>query len=168
MLLATVMSNTFTRIWDDLKLDPSHYISAPAFSFRCCKRLMNFQMQTIPNSRVFNAVVAMKSFSEIKKQVSLASVLNDHVQNCKFSKDCPKCSPFVKSLEGEETVRAVLEETKNSVVQCESSLKKNLTNMKEDEIKQWRQKDGDNVLMRESIENATRDYKNLKDWNGHG
>ena len=74
MLLALIMSNIFERMYGALGLDPTNFASTAKYSYVSCKRIMNMTMQTIPNGRVFNAVVEMKraGFSMIKKQVSLA------------------------------------------------------------------------------------------------
>ncbi|XP_066931070.1 uncharacterized protein [Clytia hemisphaerica] len=98
MLLAIIMSNTFQDMYEALGLDPTNFTSTAKYSYIACKRLMNLNMQTIPNGRVFNCIADMKraGFAMVKKQVSIASPLNAHIQECQYSPDCEKCAPFVK------------------------------------------------------------------------
>ena len=101
MLLALIMSNIFERMNDALGLDPTNFASTEKYSYVSCKRLMNMTLQTIPSARVFNAVVELKraGYSLVKKQVTLASPFNKHIQECQYTPGCDKCEPFVKEID---------------------------------------------------------------------
>lgn len=161
MLLALIMSNTFEDMHDALGLDPSNFASTAKFSYVACKRLMNLNMQTIPNGRVFNCIVEMKraGFSMVKKQVSIASPLNAHIKECLYSTDCEICKPFVKVIESEEELEAIKEEVRRVTKECKGKLRQNLKRLREEcnsgEI------ESDNNLL-DNVENLQRFYENLK------
>ena len=97
-MLALIMSNTFERMYSALGLDPTNFASTAKYSYVSCKRIMNMTMQTIPNGRVFNAIVEMKraGFSMIKKQVSLA---RRSMNTCKNANIRPSASNVVRLSE---------------------------------------------------------------------
>ena len=131
MLLAIIMSNTFQDMYESLGLDPTNFTSTAKYSYIACKRLMNLNMQTIPNGRIFNCVVEMKraGFSMVKKQVSVASPLNDHMRKCQYSPHCKTCTPFVKVVKGDLELKEIAEDIITVSEDCKEKLdkiKKNL------------------------------------------
>ena len=161
MLLALIMSNTFERMSSAIGLDPTNFASTAKYSYMSCKRIMNMVMQTIPNARVFNAILQMKraGFSMIKKQVSLASPFNDHIRECQYSPDCPKCGPFVRLIEDETELQEMRKETYRVLEECKQTLRENLDSLRktheEDEI------ETDTELM-EAVEQIQQLYTTLK------
>ena len=164
MLLALIMSNIFERMNEALGLDPTNFASTAKYSYIACKRLMNINMQTIPNARVFNAIVEMKraGFSIIKKQVSLASPLNDHVQECQFNPDCEKCGPFVLPIEKSDVVE-LKKETLQVIKDCKHRLEETLNLLKEQHE--------EDEIEREAVGSCRESHPNLREHqserNGH-
>ena len=95
----------------------------------------------------------------IKKQVSLASPFNEHVQECQYSPDCDKFGPFVRLLDSKEDRKALKEETHRVIKECKSTLEANLTRLEKlheaDEIEE------DKTLL-EAVENVQKMYEVLK------
>lgn len=161
MLLAIIMSNTFQDMYEALGLDPTNFTSTAKYSYIACKRLMNLNMQTIPNGRVFNCIADMKraGFAMVKKQVSIASPLNAHIQECQYSPDCEKCAPFVKVLRGSDELRVIKEETNRTVKECKEKLKQIQQDLR-DEIRESGSDSRSDLI--ELADELTRFYENLK------
>ena len=147
MLLAVIMSNTFQDMYESLGLDPTNFASTAKYSYIACKRLMNLNMQTIPNGRIFHCITEMKraGFSMVKKQVSIASPLNDHTSKCQYSPDCKQCSQFVKVIEDDTEVKEIALDIKRVSEDCKVKLEK----IKEDlcsEMKQTGSTDNEELV----------------------
>ena len=125
MLLVIIMSDTFRDIHEALALDPSNFASTAKYSHIAYKGLMNLKMQTIPNGRVFNCITEMKraGFSMVKKQVSVASPLNEHVWKCQYSLDC-KIWALVKVFQNDRDLQEIRDEVNCVTIECKEKLKK--------------------------------------------
>ena len=117
------MSNTFVTMYNKLRLDPTNFASTAKFSYTACKRITGMTMQTIPNGSVFNCIGEMKraSFSMVKRQISIASPLNDNIAKCQYSKRCKICEPFVKVIDKSD-LNEVKQETLRVVQECKKKL----------------------------------------------
>lgn len=161
MLLALIMSNTFEDMYGALGLDPTNFASTAKFSYVACKRLMNLNMQTIPNGRIFNCIVEMKraGFSMVKKQVSIASPLNSHIKECQYSSDCEICKPFVKVIKNETELNAIRADVRRVTKDCKQKLRENLKRLNEEYSSEEIESNKD---MLDAVENLQRFYENLK------
>ena len=161
MLLALIMSIIFETMHKALGLDPFNFASTAKYSYVSCKRLMNMNMQTIPNTTVFNAILEMKraGFSMIRKEVSLACPLNDHTEGCQYSPDCATCGPFVKLIESQQVLDTLKDETHKVIEHCKVKLKETLGGLKEQNQEQEIERD-EKVL--EAVENLKKNYKHIK------
>ena len=65
-----------------LGLDLTNFTKTAKFSYMACKRLMNLNMKSIPNSHVFNYILKLKGagFSMVKEQVSISSPFTKQIQ----------------------------------------------------------------------------------------
>ena len=161
MLLALIMSNTFQDMHDSLGLDPSNFASTAKFSYVACKRLMNLNMQTIPNGRIFNCIVEMKraGFSMVKNQVSIASPINAHIAECQYSPNCEICKPFVKVIETEEELNSIREEVRRVTSDCKHKLRENLEKLNEEYSAEEIESNKD---LLDAVANLQKFHENLK------
>ena len=120
------------RMTSALGLDLTNFASTAKYSYVLCKRMMNMIMQTVPNGRVYSTIREMMraGFSMIKKQVSLASPFNKHVEECQYSPECEKCWPFMQNVEKSD-LPALKEETHRVIKECKSTLENTLTKLRE-------------------------------------
>ena len=143
ILLAIILSNTFEMVQKEMQLDPTNYVSTAKFSYTACKRSMNTVMQTIPNGRLYDCICRMKraGFSMIKKNITLASPLQKHVQECHYNPNCPTCSPFVYNVENDKDYQKLKEEVFATITGCKEAQSRHLEEISQDEYREWESTD---------------------------
>ena len=70
-------------------------------------------------------------FSMVKKQVSIASPLNEHVQKCQYSPNCKICRPFVKVIDNQVQLKEFQKEVCRVVEECKKKLKRYTEQLKQ-------------------------------------
>ena len=163
IILALAMSSAFLVLHKDTGVDATNFFSTARYTYTTMKRNTGAIFQTVPNGRVYQCLKQMKraGFSQIKRQISVASPKSEHVRECHFSESCDQCRPFFKADLNPELTSKLIKESENLLEKAPANTRCLVEKMTRAEKDEWQKFDGNRQQMLEEFERLQSEHVDM-------